>query len=104
MSPPRVSVTSEKTARLMIDRVFKLHGLPKAIISDRDPRFMAGLWKAVFKAWGTKIAMSSSYHPADGRADGATNESAVGRAESLCRQEAGRLGGPSACNERTTRE
>ena len=58
-----MSVTSEKTARLMIDRVFKLHGLPKAIISDRDPRFMAGLWKAVFKAWGTKIAMSSSYHP-----------------------------------------
>jgi hypothetical protein len=61
--PTTMSVTSEKTARLLIDHVFKLHGLPKTIISDRDPRFTAGLWKAVFKAWGTKIAMSSSYHP-----------------------------------------
>ena len=57
------SVTSEKTARLLIDHVFKLHGLPTAIISDRDPRFTAGLWKAVFKAWGTRLALSSSYHP-----------------------------------------
>ena len=40
-----------------------LHGLPRSIISDRDPRFTAGLWKAVFKAWGTRLAMSSSYHP-----------------------------------------
>jgi hypothetical protein len=61
--PTTMSVTSEKAARLLIDHVFKLHGLPKAILSDRDPRFTAGLWKAVFKAWGTKIAMSSSYHP-----------------------------------------
>jgi hypothetical protein len=58
-----MKVTSEKTARLLIDHVFKLHGLPKVIISDRDPRFTAGLWKAVFKAWGTRLAMSSSYHP-----------------------------------------
>ena len=61
--PTTMSVTSEKTARLLIDHVFKLHGLPETIISDRDPRFTAGLWKAVFNAWGTKIAMSSSYHP-----------------------------------------
>jgi RNase H-like domain found in reverse transcriptase/Reverse transcriptase (RNA-dependent DNA polymerase)/Integrase zinc binding domain/Chromo (CHRromatin Organisation MOdifier) domain/gag-polyprotein putative aspartyl protease len=58
-----MKVTSEKTARLLIDHVFKLHGLPRTIISDRDPRFTAGLWRAVFKAWGTRLAMSSSYHP-----------------------------------------
>ena len=61
--PTTMSVTSEKKTRLLIDHVFKLHGLPETIISDRDPRFTAGLWKAVFNAWGTKIAMSSSYHP-----------------------------------------
>jgi len=43
--------------------VFKLHGLPSSIISDRDPRFTAGLWKEVFKALGVKLAMGSAYHP-----------------------------------------
>ena len=62
-------VTSEKTARLLIDNVFKHHGLPRTIISDRDPRFTAGLWRAVFAAWGTRLAMSSSYHP---QSDGQT--------------------------------
>jgi hypothetical protein len=61
--PTSEHVTSEKTARLLIDHVFRLHGLPTAIISDRDPRFTAGLWKAVFTAWGTRLKMSSSYHP-----------------------------------------
>ena len=56
-------VTAVKTAKLLIDRVFKLHGLPTAIVSDRDPRFTAGVWKEVFAAWGTQLRMSSSYHP-----------------------------------------
>jgi transposase InsO family protein len=56
-------VTSDKAARLLINHVFKLHGLPSSIISDRDPRFTAGLWKEVFKALGVKLAMGSAYHP-----------------------------------------
>ena len=56
-------VTALKTAKLLIDRVFKLHGLPTAIVSDRDPRFTASVWKEVFAAWGTQLRMSSSYHP-----------------------------------------
>jgi hypothetical protein len=61
--PTTIEVTAVKTAKLLIDRVFKLHGLPTAIISDRDPRFTAGVWKEVFRAWGTQLRMSSSYHP-----------------------------------------
>jgi hypothetical protein len=61
--PTSMNVTSEATARLLIDHVFRLHGLPAAIVSDRDPRFTAGLWRSVFEAWGTKLKMSSSYHP-----------------------------------------
>jgi transposase InsO family protein len=61
--PTTMRITSEKTARLLINHVFKLHGLPSSIISDRDPRFTAGMWKEVFSALGVKLAMSSSYHP-----------------------------------------
>ena len=61
--PTTMEVTAVKTAKLLIDHVFKLHGLPTAIISDRDPRFTAGVWKEVFRAWGTQLRMSSSYHP-----------------------------------------
>ena len=61
--PTTMKVTAAKTAKLLIDNVFKLHGLPSSLISDRDPRFTAGLWREVFKAWGTKLSMSSSYHP-----------------------------------------
>ena len=61
--PTTTSVTSEKTARLLISHVFKHHGLPSAIISDRDPRFTAGMWREVFSALGVRLGMSSSYHP-----------------------------------------
>lgn len=36
-------------ARLFLDNNYKLHGLPKAIISDRDPIFTSTLWKELFK-------------------------------------------------------
>jgi hypothetical protein len=74
-----MKVTSEKTARLLIDRVFSQHGLPSTIISDRDPRFTAGLWKAVFSAYGSRLAMSSSYHPqTDGQTERYMRVLAVG--------------------------
>jgi transposase InsO family protein len=61
--PTTTNVTASKTAKLLIDNVFKLHGLPQSIISDRDPRFTANVWQELFKAWGTDLKMSSSYHP-----------------------------------------
>ena len=41
------TVTAPKLAELYIDNVFKLHGLPKAIVSDRDPCFTSIFWRAV---------------------------------------------------------
>ena len=61
--PTTTTCTSEKAARLLINHVIKLHGLPTSIISDRDSRFTAGMWKEVFDALGVKLGMSSSYHP-----------------------------------------
>jgi transposase InsO family protein len=61
--PTTTTVTAEKTARLLINHVISKHGLPSSIISDRDPRFIAGMWQEVFEALGVRLGMSSSYHP-----------------------------------------
>lgn len=52
-----------KVAELFVNMVWKLHGLPKRIVSDRDPIFFSKLWTDLFKFIGTLLRMSSSYHP-----------------------------------------
>ncbi|KAF4509984.1 hypothetical protein G6O67_001914 [Ophiocordyceps sinensis] len=45
-------------------------GMPSTIISDRDRRFNAEIWRSLWKSFGTKIAMTTAYHPqADGLAE-----------------------------------
>jgi hypothetical protein len=55
--------TALQIAKLFLEHVYKLHGLPKAIISDRDPVFTSSLWKELFKLTDTQLLMSSAYHP-----------------------------------------
>ena len=43
------SIDAEGTAKLFIDRVFRQHGFPVAIVSDRYPRFTGKFWKSIFK-------------------------------------------------------
>ena len=49
------SVDAEGTAKPFIDRVFRQHGLPVAIVSDRDSRFTKKFWKSIFKVFGTRL-------------------------------------------------
>ncbi|POM61335.1 hypothetical protein PHPALM_29665, partial [Phytophthora palmivora] len=56
-------VTSEQTARLFVDMVFKHHGMPSDFVSDRDPRFTARFWQEVFTLLGTQFLMSTADHP-----------------------------------------
>ncbi len=55
--------TSCDLARLFFDNVVRLHGVPRYIVSDRDPRFTAKLWNELWKLLGTKLNMSTAYHP-----------------------------------------
>ena len=55
--------TVAKIAQVFITHVFKLHGMPKSIISDRDPTFKSAFWKELFQIHGTEIKLSSAYHP-----------------------------------------
>ncbi|KAG2843458.1 hypothetical protein PC113_g18598 [Phytophthora cactorum] len=55
-------VTAVQPARLFVDMVFKHHGMPLDIMSDRDPRFTARFWKEVFTLLGTQLSMSTADH------------------------------------------
>lgn len=48
----------------------KLHGIPSSIVSNRDPRFTSRFWGSLQDALGTKLRLSSTYHPkTDGQTD-----------------------------------
>ncbi|KAG3008084.1 hypothetical protein PC121_g17022 [Phytophthora cactorum] len=55
-------VTAVQTARLVVDMVFKHHGMPLDIVSDRDPHFTARFWQEVFTLLGTQLSMSTADH------------------------------------------
>ncbi|TPX31446.1 hypothetical protein SeLEV6574_g08536 [Synchytrium endobioticum] len=55
--------TSQEAARLYFENVFKYHGIPKTIVSDRDPRFTSEFWTSLHELMGIKLAMSTANHP-----------------------------------------
>jgi hypothetical protein len=55
--------TAAKVASLFMQYVFKLHGLPSSIVSDRDTTFTSIFWQELFIKQGIELTMSSAYHP-----------------------------------------
>ena len=60
--PLKRPFTAKGVAENFVREVVRLHGFPKAIISDRDPIFLSNFWKELFKLQGIKLKMSTSYH------------------------------------------
>ena len=50
-------------ADIFLKQIFRLHGVPKVIISDRDPKFTENFWKSLFKGLNTTLNFSTSFHP-----------------------------------------
>jgi hypothetical protein len=61
--------SAQDLAAVFFNIVYRHHGLPQVIVSDRDARFTGNFWQHLFKLCGTKLAMSSAYHP---QSDGQT--------------------------------
>ncbi|MCO5558312.1 hypothetical protein L7F22_011892 [Adiantum nelumboides] len=61
--PVKKTVKPNHLARLFVARIFRLHGMPETIVSDRDPRFTSLFWKAIRKNIGTWLQFSSTFHP-----------------------------------------
>jgi len=55
--------TAASVAKLFMSQIFKLHGMPTSIVSDRDPVFTSSFWREFFRLHGTSLKMSTSYHP-----------------------------------------
>jgi len=47
----------------LIKEVVRLHGVPVSIISNRDPRFTSRLWPCIQRALGTRLNLSTAFHP-----------------------------------------
>ena len=63
-------ITASEVARLFINHVWKLHGPPRSIITDRDPKFVSGFWRAFTNQLKIDHNMTTTNHPeADGQTE-----------------------------------
>ena len=52
-----------QVVELFFREVFRLHGLPQNVVSDKDSQFICTFWRELFKLVGTELKPSTSYHP-----------------------------------------
>src|ERR1700722_4375001 len=67
--PINTTTTASELASLYVKEVVHLHRLPHCIVSDRDSKFTSKFWKETHQLLGTKLLMSTAFHP---QTDGAT--------------------------------
>jgi hypothetical protein len=68
--PCTTTITAAETAALFVKEIYRHHGLPSSIVSDRDPRFTSHFWSAVMRHLDTKLHMSTAFHPqTDGQSE-----------------------------------
>ncbi|WVZ96354.1 hypothetical protein U9M48_042006 [Paspalum notatum var. saurae] len=66
--------TATTVARAFFSEIVRLHGIPASIVSDRDPVFTSTFWRELFELSGTKLNMSSAFHPQSDGQSKATNK------------------------------
>ena len=60
----------DKLAKLYVEEIVRLHGVPISKVSDRDPRFTSRFWSSLQDAIGTRVHFSTAFHPqTDGQSE-----------------------------------
>ncbi|KAJ9566605.1 hypothetical protein OSB04_002571 [Centaurea solstitialis] len=68
--PMKETYSMERLARLYIAEIVRLHGTPVSIVSDRDARFTSTFWQSFQREMGTRVNLSTAYHPqTDGQSE-----------------------------------
>jgi hypothetical protein len=68
--PIKITDPVDKLAKLYVNEVIRLHGVPISMVSDRDPRFTSRLWPCLQRALGTEVNLSTAFHPhTDGQSE-----------------------------------
>jgi hypothetical protein len=61
--PVNMTIKASELASIYIKEIVRLHGLPDTIVSDCDPKFTSKFWKETHRILGTKLLMSTAFHP-----------------------------------------
>ena len=64
-----VATRASELAEIFISEIVRHHGIPATIVSDRDPKFTAKFWREVHRILGSRLLMSTAFHP---QTDGTT--------------------------------
>ena len=68
--PTTQDIDAERTADIYLKNVWKYHGVPKKVISDRGPQFASKFMRSLLERVGSKAALSTAYHPqTDGQSE-----------------------------------
>ena len=66
----KIGLSLERLAKLYVNEIVRLHGIPITIVSDRDRRFVSQFWKKLHMAMGTNLNFSTAFHPqTDGQSE-----------------------------------
>jgi hypothetical protein len=70
--PVQSTFQAPELATVFLKQIFRLYGMPEAIVSDRDAKFCSQFWRALMSALGTNLNMSTPFHPqTDGQSEAA---------------------------------
>jgi len=69
LAPTKQTYRARDIAEVMFNLIYKLHGMPSNIVSDRDSLFTSTFWQKLHELTGVELRMSTSFHP---QSDGAT--------------------------------